>query len=266
MILRCALFCCFQFTMVYAQQNPAAGFAAIGNTGTALKGINSLSSNQSGIASLRSAAIAITYEQMYLNTDIRYQSAFAAIPGQFGIIGLLVCSYGIRNAYTDLKAGLTYAKNFGPMLRMSLTGNFHQLNIVNYGSSKAFSADFGIQYQLTDNWNAGFHAANIGELSYQENVYGIIPSHYRFGTSYIMSQQVTVSADVKWQKLAGVDMLGGLEYRPIRWLNFRGGLSAHTFKEYVGFGINFQQFTMDYAAAVHSRLGLSSQMELAYGF
>jgi hypothetical protein len=257
------LFC---FSTAKGQVNPGARFTGMGNTGTALQDVSSLSTNPAGIANLKSPIIGLGFEEVFLGVDIQSQHALAVFPTRLGVLGYAVHNYGISNVYSSLKSGLSMAKMFGPQLAMAITINYHRLQIPSYGSDNTFSVEFGVQYIIKEKWIIGAHIDNPGRFGFQSQDYYTIPTVLRLGNSYQFSDQVLISIDSKYYLNKNFDGSLGLEYSLIEWLKLRGGISVNHFQRYIGFGFGRQSFLFDAAAVLHPRLGVSPQIGLSYAF
>jgi len=239
----------------------------MGNTGTALQGLESLTSNAAGIVNITTPAAGVYYQEHFLNTDIGTKGFLVAVPSKLGVFGLHASNYGIGGTYSELKAGVSYAKAFGHHLYTALTVNYHQISVTNYGDSKAYSLDVGLQYRIDPNWLIGVLLANPGYAAYDYSVYAVIPVQLRLGTSYQLHDGLTLTADVERilyrQK---TDVRTGLEYKPSAFVSFRGGIGFNEFTQFCGFGLLYKKMLLDIAAVIHPRLGVSPQLLLTYAF
>lgn len=249
-----------------AQKNQGARFTGMGNVGTALQDVYSLVSNPAGIATLKSPTASLSFEKPFLGLDIKSQSALFAFPFKLGVLGYAIHSYGIPNAYSNLKTGLSLARMFGPQLSLAITINYHQLKIPSYGSNKTFSIEFGAQYMLNENWTIGAHIDNPGRFGFKNENYYVIPSLLHFGNSYQFSEHVLISMEGKYLFHESFDGSLGIEYSMIEWMKLRGGISVNHFQQHVGFGFAYQDFLFDAATTIHPRLGVSPQISLSYVF
>lgn len=248
------------------QVNSGARFTGMGNTGTALRDVYSLVNNQAGIANLESPILSFSFQNLFLETDIRSQSVLFVLPIRFGVLGYTISNYGIPKVYSNLKSGLSFSRSFGPQLAMGMTVNYHQLQIPNYGSNSAFSIEFGVQYFIIEKWVIGAHIENPGHFNYKAETYYKIPSIVRFGNSYQMNEQIVISIDGTYRLSENFDANVGIEYSLAQYLKLRGGLSVNHFQQYTGFGIDYQNFLFDVAVIMHPRLGVSPQITLSYVF
>ncbi|MEH6306601.1 hypothetical protein RYH73_13170 [Olivibacter sp. CPCC 100613] len=250
-----------------AQVYPAARYCAMGNTGNALQGVEGLTSNVAGISSLTEVRAGIYHQAHFFNADIRTQGLLLAIPTGLGVFGSQITNYGIKDAYGEFKANFSYAKRFGPQLSIGLAMNYHQLQLSAYGKSQSFSVDVGLQLQVKPTWTIGARFANPGYASYDYDTYAVIPVIIGLGTSYQVHTNLLVTADTeKILYRDKIDFRTGLEYKPISWMSFRGGIGLNEFSQFCGFGLVYNKMNLDLATVIHHRLGLSPQLLLAYAF
>jgi hypothetical protein len=265
--MRIYLFILFYFLCFSArsQNLTGAGFTALANAGVALSDVWSTQQNQAGLAKVKSAKLALAFENSFLQADLTKTSAVFSLPYQNNTFGLSCQHYGF-DSYAEQKAGIGLARNFGTELALALNFNFHTLKIRQYGSSSNISFDVGMQYSFSEHLTLGIHVANPTRSAYQANLSAIIPSIYRAGLAYIFSDKITLAAEVSNTMKYGADLHTGMAYQLFDILTLRGGFSAKPFKHYAGFGLHYQQFFLDVAASSHPVLGYSPQIALAYEF
>jgi len=237
----------------------------MGNTGTALQGIYSLTANPAGLVGLECPVINLGYQYHFLTADISSQTALLGLPTKLGVFGLAVHRYGLHGAYDDTKAGLSFAKRFGPRFSVGLSTSYHQLFIPAYLHATALSVDMGLQYRFEHGPTIGFQYVNIGEVDYGDEVSGDIPTFLRIGASYPLGQ-VVITADGVYRLVHSLGGRMGLEYSVGDLLCLRGGLGVNPLQQHVGFGIHWQRLVFDVAATFHPRLGTSPQIGVSYVF
>lgn len=238
----------------------------MGNTGAALEGIHSLTVNQAGLAALEVPVAGLLYRNHFFDADIHSQAILFAAPTSLGAFGLVANRYALTSAFAETQVGLSYSRRFGERLATGMAVNYHQLRIPNYGGSRAFSIDLGLQYRILPKVLMGVHYANLGQQGYDTDAYSAIPSVLRAGLSYEFADVATVSADVVYLIGERLDPRVGLEYRFIEWLYFRGGISVNPMQQYAGFSVQHNQLLLDFTTVFHVRLGMSPQIGVAYGF
>ncbi|QNL49159.1 DNA-binding protein [Olivibacter sp. SDN3] len=250
-----------------AQINPAARFSGMGNTGTALQGLSALTSNPAGLITLKKLEVGTYYQAHFMQSDIRYQGAVVAKPTKLGVLGAHVSDYGITGTYSELKLAASFARHFGQLLATAVTVNYNQLRIDKYGGDQLFSVDIGLQCYLNTNWTVGVHMSNVGNVKYHNTAHAAVPAQVKLGTGYRVNTNLLLTADVdKIISTERVDVRAGLEYLPISWISFRGGLAVDEFKQFCGIGLFFKGIFLDMAMVIHPKLGLSPQTFIAYAF
>lgn len=248
-----------------AQLNPGPRFTSMALTGVSLQDTWSLQQNQAGIANIKRAAFAVAYEKTFAGQELSTQSALLVYPVKSGVLGISFQKYGF-SAYSFQQAGLTYARNFGPNLSASLNLNYHQLKISDYGSAQTYSVEAGVQYQISEKIRFGAHVSNPGKSTFGKNINAVIPVQIQFGSSYKPTSKVIIAGTIEQLLNSGLDVKLGMEYLLLDWFALRGGVSANPFKQYGGFGINYQKFKFDAAASSHPVLGYTPQIALSYEF
>ncbi|TZF82758.1 hypothetical protein FW774_14795 [Pedobacter sp. BS3] len=254
----------FLFQLVKAQVNTGPRLTGMGGAAVALQDVWSLQANAAGVAGLKHAALSAAYQGQYTNTDLSTQSAVFVLPYKDNAFGLSFQNYGF-SAYSEQRAGLTYARTFGNKLNAALSFNYHQVKIPQYGSTSAFSVDAGLQYWVGEKVLLGAHVGNPGQAKFVD-VGTIIPVHIDFGASYHFNENLVMAGEVTKTLNANTDVKAGLEYGVVNWLSLRGGVSVNPFRQYAGFGVNYNKFRIDAAASSHPDLGYSPQVSLSYEF
>lgn len=252
-------------TTVSAQINPGPRSLSMGSAGVALKDVWSLQHNPAGIANIVRPIFALGYERHFSDQNLSTQKAVFAIPFKQHVFGLSFQRYGI-NEYSEQTAGIAYSRNFSGSLALSITLMHHQLSVPKYGSANAVSVDAGMQYRLNERIWIGTHISNPSGSKYQDISGSTIPVSISFGVSFEFSDKVLVISDIHKVLSAGIDTKLGIEYTMINWFAIRGGMTANPFKQYAGFGLNYQRFALDIAISSHPNLGYSPNLAFSYEF
>lgn len=259
------IFFLLTFLSAKSQINYGPRITAMGGAGVALQDVWSTQKNQAGIAALKTPVASLAYENRFLIKEISTKSAAFAIPISKYVLGAGFQSYGV-NAYKETRGGLTLARAFSPKLLTAISVNFHQLQIANYGNTKAFSIEVGVQYEALKNLWLGAHIANPNSSKYGTNTDQIIPAHIQFGGCYRFSDKLIVSTEFEKVLDSQADFKTGLEYNVIKAFALRGGVSMNPFKQYAGFGLEIENLLFDFGISSHPILGYSPQISLGYEF
>lgn len=248
-----------------AQENYGPKITALGTAGVALQDVWSASKNQAGIAALKHPTISAGYENRFGVKELSTKSAVFALPIKNYSIGATFQSYGV-DAYKEIKTGISLAKAFGPKLLIGVSLNYHQLNITNYGNANTLTLEVGVQYNVLPKFWIASHIANPNQSKYGNNTDEIIPAHIQFGGTYIFSEQLLITSEIEKILDSEADFKTGIEYKVVKFVALRGGISVNPFKQYAGFGVNYQKVNIDFAVASHPVLGYSPQISLGYEF
>jgi len=247
------------------QVNPGPRITALGMTGVALQDAWSLQSNQAGLAAIKKPVASAAYKSEFFNPDLSTQSAVIVYPDKGNVFGLSFQKYGF-SAYNEQRIGIAYAKNFGNTLFVALDFNYHQVKIQQYGSAQTYSFELGLQYLPDDKLVIGGHISNPNLSNYNQELNAVIPASIEFGASYRFTEKLLLNSGIAKTLNSTADVRAGLEYAVISWLDFRGGFSANPFRQYAGFGFNYNNFHVDAATSTHSTLGYSPQIAISYEF
>lgn len=259
------LLCLFLQVSLKAQETPGPRITALGTAGVAVQDVWSAKSNQAGLASLKNPEISAGYENRFGLKELSTKSAVFALPVKTYAIGAAFQSYGVDD-YNEVKTGLSLAKSFGQKLFIAVGVNYHQINITNYGNANSFSVEVGLQYKLSPNLLLASHVANPNQSKYGANTDQIIPAHIKFGGTYIFNDQLLITSEIEKVLDNEADFKTGIEYKVVKFVALRGGISVNPFKQYAGFGVDYQKVNIDFAVASHPVLGYSPQISLGYEF
>lgn len=248
-----------------AQDNYGPKITALGNAGVAVQDVWAAKKNQAGLAGITSPTISAGYENRFGVKELSTQSAVFALPVKTYAIGASFQNYGV-DAYNEVKTGISLAKAFGDNLFLAIGLNYHQINITNYGNANSFSVDVGVQYKVLPKLWLASHIANPNQSKYNDNTDQIIPAHIQFGANYLFSEQLSLSTEIEKILDRQADFKTGIEYKVVKFVALRGGISVNPFKQYAGFGVNYQKVVVDFAVASHPVLGYSPQISLGYEF
>lgn len=251
---------------LYAQLSSGARFSAMAGAGVAMEDVFSLGSNQAGVASADYVKLALSFEEHFHSSGTRSMAAMAVVPSRIGVVGWYASRYSFGTDYSEVVSGLTYARMVGSKLAASVTANYHLLSIPKYYSAESSSFDLGFQYRLTQDWLWAWHLVNpLGFVLSNETAHEI-PAKVKIGTSYLFSRQAFLVMEAEYDNRHYTDFRIGLEYSVLDWLKLRGGNSVNPFQQFAGVGFGFKKIGVDYSAAFHPQLGVSSQFSFSYGF
>lgn len=264
MIGRCIILLLISYESL-AQTYVGPSYQAMGQTGTALQGIYSLTANPAGLSGLDRIAISVGYQHHFLTTEITTQAALLGVPTRLGTWGVMARRYGLSGAYHDTRAGFAFARRFGPHLSAGLSASCHQLYIPNYLSVSSLSVDVGVQYHFEEGGTIGLQYTNVGNVHYGAGLHVTVPSFVKAGASYSLAA-VILTADAVYRLENDFGGHLGIAYRIVDILCLRGGLSVNPLQQHAGFGLLWERVMFDAASTFHPRLGVSPQIGIGYAF
>lgn len=243
-----------------------ARFAGMGNASTTLVDLWSIRANQAGLAGLEHPVAGAYFQQHWLAPDLAMQGLAFALPVGKGCFGLSANSFG-GSLYSERQFGLAYAMRLSERLRVGVQLDYLDLKLgEGYGSKGNVTAEIGVQAKLSDHLWIGAHLYNPNKATiggpYDEKA----PTELRAGLGYTFNDQVLLTGEVEKDIDRGERYHAGIEYRVVKVLALRTGVSTGPAQAHFGLGLRLQKLDLDLAAAVRSQLGLTPMVNLNYRF
>jgi hypothetical protein len=257
----------FYFFSSAAQSiSPSAGARglAMGNTAVTFSDINSIFSNQAGLAHLDKTEVILFAGQKYLTNDIRNIAAAVAYPSDLGTFGLNLHYYGFQD-YNEQKIGVNYARKLTQNLSLGLQLNYLGFRIPEYGSKGVVSAEIGIRSEILKGFIIAAHIANPIRIEVVEGEN--LPTIFKFGAAYLPSDKLTITAEAEKDIEFPTSVKFGIEYQLADPFFIRVGVAANP--TLFNFGMGFiikEKLIIDAAASYHQTLGFSPALSVRFGF
>ena len=251
------LFTCVHFLPAQNGAPPTAGArgVAMGYTGVTYTDINSIFSNQAGLANLESLAVTGYGEQRFLVSEIRSVAMGAALPTASGTFGLSLHYFGFEQ-YNEQRIGLAYGRRL--LDKLSIGAQFLMLNtrIPEYGNKAVFTFEAGVLAELLPQLNLGIHLFSPAriQLAEEEN----LPTVLKLGLSYLPSNKLSLLAELEKDIDFAARAKFGLEYQIIEPLFLRLGVATQPTT--LSFGLGFalaSGLRIDIASSYHQVLGFT---------
>lgn len=252
-----------------AGDNPPLGGRSLGmaGSGVALSGdLWGIQNNQAGLAFIKSFQAGAFYESRFLVEGLGMKGFGAALPTKPGVFGLCVTSLGLGNLYSENKAGLSFAKSFGPKISAGVQIDYYYTHMAeNYGNYSTACGEFGLMAEPVNNLKIGFHIFNITRSKLGGSTDERIPTIMRLGGLYSFSDRVLVTVEAEKDIDFKPIIRGGIEYRPVENFYLRAGAASNPNLMSFGCGIVMKKLRLDIASSFHSVLGFSPAVSLQYG-
>jgi hypothetical protein len=227
---------------------------AMGNTGVAHTGVQSLFSNPAGLSQMDAAAVTVFGEQRFLLAELTILNAGIAVPtNKSGVFGLQIQQFGLED-YMEQKIGLAYARQLAGKFSLGAKIDVLNTRISEYGSQVALTFELGLQSALSKKLTLAAHVFSPLEVKVSEDY--SIPSVLYIGMAYKSSDKLWMTVEAEKDIDHPVAVKAGLEYfaTPVFSLRLGGG----TEPTLVSFGLGFKKnnWVIDVASVYHQELGM----------
>ena len=237
---------------------------AMGDASVTFSDVNSIFSNQAGLADMTKTEIILFAGQKFFVNEIRNIAAGVAYPTRFGTFGLNLHYFGFES-YNEQKIGINYARKLTQKVSLGVQFNYQGIRIPEYGTKAMISAEIGIRSEIIKNLIIAAHIANPIRIEVVEDEY--LPTVFRFGAAYLPSKKLTITAEVEKDIEFPAAVKFGLEYQVIEPFFVRVGIGTEPTLFNFGFGFVIKEkFVIDAASSYHQTLGFSPALGVRFAF
>jgi len=239
--------------------------SGIGNASVSLSDLWSAQNNQAGLGFVRKINAGACYHNQFLLKETATKAFAAALPVKGGTVGVCVSSFGY-SLFNRNKYGIAFGKSFGDKFSAGFMMDCLQTTLAEYGKKELLVAEAGIQAKPVKNLTIGVHLFNLTRAKLAAYNDERIPVILRLGADYKFSDKVFVALEAEKDMDKKPMAKAGLEYRPVKELYLRTGISTNPSLSCFGIGVNFRQLQLDLSSTYHSIFGFSPQLGLTYEF
>lgn len=224
-------------------------------------------SNPATLSREESVIASVGYENRYFAAELSDEYFSVAVPTKFFNVGASFNFFGYAD-YHEMMAAITFARRFNIV---SVGVEFDYFNMFlpdEVGYRHAFTAQVGLQVDVTDQCVLGFRMFNpsFTQISYND-VARRLPVMMHIGCNYTFIDDLDVLLQVGYILNQGADWAIGMEYRIMPELLVRAGARG---ADYVipslGVGVCFSGFRFDLMTEADFRIGMSLLSNLSYQF
>ena len=235
---------------------------AMGNSSVALNDFWSIQNNPAGLANCHFLSAGLSYENRFLMKELSYYNGAFVMPVKIGVFGLSFSRFGFEN-YNENKIGLTYARAFGPHLKMGLKLDYLSFKFSgDYAKRRTATFEFGLQTDITDDLCFGVYIFNPINVKLKTTVNQHIPVVFRFGLSYKITKDFLVTSEVEYNSESKFDYRIGLEYNTLKNFYIRVGVHTNPATACFGVGYTLNRVIIDVSATMNQYTGVSFQSSL----
>jgi len=251
--------------------------AAMGNATVCLSDFWSVHNNQAGLASQQYIAGGFYFENRFMVKEMSLQTAAVILPTRSGVFGMNLSYFGYTQ-YNEKKIGLAYGRSFSDKFSAGIQLDYLSTSLGDqYGSRHLVTFELGIQSKLTDELTIGAHIFNPTRVKLTDDKNERVPTIFKLGMAYSFTDDLLITLETEKDLDYKPAVRGGLEYTIINEAIVRLGYSTipstsgsenfsissiYTF----GFGLELNNFNIDFASSVHQTLGWSPQISIVYVF
>jgi len=262
------LFSCILISLkvIGGNQEKAVGARSFGlaNNSIQLKDFWSAENNPAGLGYQEAWGGGISYENSFLLSELSTRSAVFAYPTSNGAFGISINQFGY-SAYNENKIGISYGQKLGENISMGIQVNYLNTRISEgYGNNSAVSGTIGFMADLNEDLTLAAVVVNPNRAKLATIEDERYPTLLKLGLGYNFSEKVNLLTEVVKDIDYDANVKVGIEYKAIDILHFRLGYATNPALSTFGFGLNLDQFRLDFASGFDSNLGFTPQVALSY--
>lgn len=238
----------------------------MGNCAGTFSDVWAVHNNQAGMANLRDFGVGVFFKNNYFIKELSYSAFSAALPTDAGVFGIDFSTMGY-DYFKEQNFGIAYGKMFGNKVAVGIKLDYLAYKMFEpYGTKNIFTFEGGIIGKLSKNMAIAAHIFNPVQAKLNDYYDERLATVFNTGLSYNFSEKVSVIAEVEKRTYAKANIKAGIEYRPVKILYLRTGISTNPGTNSFGFGFVFDNLHVDLASAWHPVLGHSPQIGIHYVF
>lgn len=223
----------------------------------------SFTANQASLAQLKNAAAGVYGERRFLLNELNNYTAAFGLSTPSGNFALKAGYYGFSE-YNETQIGFAYGRKLGRKMDIGAQFNYNGIRIAGYGNDAAISFELGTVLHLTDKLHAGIHINNPVGGKFGKDKQEKLSSLYTVGFGYEASDKFFVSTEIVKEEDQPVNVNAGMQYKFLKQLLARIGMSTATSTGWMGIGLSWKTFRMDVTAAYHPQLGVTPGIMLLF--
>jgi hypothetical protein len=239
---------------------------AMGGCSVSVVDFWSVSNNPAGTAWLKTISTGIYFENRFLIKTLLYEELGFVLPVKAGTFGFVLSHSGIAR-FSEIKAGISYARKFGNYFSVGISVDYLRLNLPDeYGGKNLISCEFGLMYIPNKRLNLGIHIVNPVPIKITTHPVELLPTTVCLGVTYHFSDTFLVTIEAEKDLIHLPVFRVGAEYHFASSVYARLGVSTNPAKFAFGFGLEFGHFKIDLASEYHQVLGFSPSGSINYCF
>gem|GEM_PF-140968 len=245
---------------------PGGRSLALGGASVALPGVWSTFTNQAGLAWQQGWQAGLYAENRFMMKELSFEAVAVSWSGKPGAFGLAISHFGFQ-LYSEIEAGLVYARSFGKHFSAGVQLNYIMVQISEgYGSGSLVSCEAGIMYKPDINWTIGIQVCNPFPVKVSNQPEELLPVSFRLGAGYNLSGKVLILVEGEKDLENPLVFRTGLEVRIAGSFYGRVGFLTGPISGTAGLGMTLGRLVVDIGTRYNMTLGFSPAISIGYIF
>ena len=220
--------------------------------------------NPGSTAAINKRQFGICYQSRFLLKELQSQGVTFIQPLPKGVLSAGAQLFGYSQ-YRSYRVGAGYSLKLSELLFAGVQLNYQGIKLNEYyGSKNTVTAELGIFAKISEQWKIGFSAFNLGRAKLTVDGSNRLTTTMRLGMSYSFSKQVLIACEVAKNDRYPLRFKSGMEYNPLKYIYFRGGVATNPIELSFGFGYKSGCMQLDVGSSYHQLLGWSPHFALTF--
>jgi hypothetical protein len=265
------IYCSLLFILIsniaFAQRiNMGARAMGIGNTSTTLGDAWAVFNNIGALAWTEETYLLAAVDNKFTVSGLNTVAAGAVLPlwGNKTMLGSTISRFG-DNLFNEVNFGIGISHKI-EKVSLGIKANYVQFATEGLPTKTAFTFEFGGKMQFTKHLFVAAHIYNFNQAQIANFKNETLPIVMKAAISYRPLPTIILN----FEGIKDIDypsnFRAGAEYKPIKMLAMRAGISLNPLVYSYGTGVEIAGFTFDYALLTHTTLLPSHHLSIAYKF
>ncbi len=178
------------------------------------------------------------------------------------VVGVTFSHFGDQ-LFNEVNAGLGISQKLNNV-SLGLKMNYVQMTMQGLTTKGVIAIEFGGRMQFTKHLFVAAHVYNLNQAQLSNYQNEKLPTIMKAGLSFLPIEKLILNVEVIKDIDFPANVRCGAEYKPLKKLAVRSGLSANPLVYSYGIGLELAAFHFDYALTTHTTLLPAHQLSIAY--
>jgi hypothetical protein len=238
----------------------------MGNTSVTLQDAWAVFNNIGALAWTKEMHLLTAVDNRFTISGFNTVAAGVVVPiiTEKTVVGATISHFG-DNLFNEVNLGLGISHKIDKV-SLGFKTNYVQFATEGLTTKTAFTFEFGGLMQFTKNLFVAAHIYNFNQAQIANFKTEKLPTIMKAGLSYRPLETITLNTEIIKDIDYPTNFRSGGEYKPIKQLSLRGGLSLNPLIYSYGAGFELAGFHIDYSLNTHTTLLPAHHLSIAYHF